>query len=237
MIKGRLFPITVQRWTWRRGVNVYSTWWDDTYASAGGTSASAPFVSEVAGLLLSQDPALLPSEVETKLKSTSEDVNIATYPGNDVYLGAGRINAYQAVIQPPTSPENIQATIAYAYDNNGNQIKQTIDENGVKKVTAFEYDFENRLNKIIYPDATASEYRYDGGGRRIQSVEAQQLKKYLYDGLNVIIERDWNNMTEARYTRGLGYGGGSVRSSARSAGPARRIIPSAGITIMTASGP
>jgi YD repeat-containing protein len=73
----------------------------------------------------------------------------------------------------------------------------TVDENGVKKVTAFEYDFENRLNKIIYPDAAASEYRYDGGGRRIQSVEVEKITKYLYDGLNAIIERDWNNITQA----------------------------------------
>jgi RHS repeat-associated protein len=30
----------------------------------------------------------------------------------------------------------------------------------------------------------------------------------MYDGLNAIIERDWQNTTTARYTRGLGYGGG-----------------------------
>jgi len=30
----------------------------------------------------------------------------------------------------------------------------------------------------------------------------------LYDGLNVIIERDQHNLTQASYTRGLGYGGG-----------------------------
>jgi subtilisin family serine protease len=44
------------------GVNVYSTWWDDAYSSASGTSAATPFVSGLAGLLLSQDPALLPDE-------------------------------------------------------------------------------------------------------------------------------------------------------------------------------
>ncbi|MEK6584336.1 MAG: S8 family serine peptidase, partial [Nitrospirota bacterium] len=70
----------------------YDTWWDDTYSSASGTSAAAPFVSGLAGLLLSQDPALLPNEVEAKIKSTAEDVNSATAPGDDVYLGAGRIN-------------------------------------------------------------------------------------------------------------------------------------------------
>ena len=125
---------------------------------------------------------MLPSEAETKLKSTSEDVNIATHPGNDVYLGAGRINAYQAVIQPPTPPENIQATIAYAYDNNGNQIKQTIDENGVKKSPLLNMTLRIVSTRSFTPDATASEYRYDGGYRRIQSVDAQQPKNIFMTG-------------------------------------------------------
>jgi RHS repeat-associated protein len=190
------------------GVNIYSTWWDDTYSSASGTSAATPFVSGLAGLLLSQDPALLPAEVEAKLKSTSEDVNIATYPGNDVYLGAGRINAHQAVIQPLIPPAEVQATVAYEYDKNGNQTKMTVDQNGVKKVTAFEYDYENRLTRITYPDTTTSEYSYDGGGRRMRGIEEAVITKYFYDGLNVILERDWNNVTQVRYTRGAGYGGG-----------------------------
>ena len=190
------------------GVNIYSTWWDDTYSSASGTSAAAPFVSGLAGLLLSQDPVLLPAEVEAKIKSTAEDVNSLVHPGEDVFVGAGRVNAYQALIQPPVVPPQVLAAITYEYDKNGNQTKMTVDHNGVKKVTAFEYDYENRLGKITYPDTTTSEYRYDGGGRRIQSNENTKVTKYFYDGLNVIIERDWNNVTEARYTRGLGYGGG-----------------------------
>jgi YD repeat-containing protein len=99
------------------GVNVYSTWWDDTYTTASGTSAAAPFVSGLAGLLLSRDPAILPAEVEAKIKSTAED----------------------------------------------------------------EYDYENRLTGITYSDTTAAEYLYDGGGRRIQSLEDNKITKFLYD--------------------------------------------------------
>ena len=48
-------------------------------------------------------------------------------------------------------------------------------------------------------------------------METGTITKYLYDGLNVIIERDWQNTTLARYTRGVGYGGGigSIISEAR----------------------
>ena len=105
-------------------------------------------------------------------------------------------------------PPQVLATIIYEYDNNDNQTKMIITRtDGGKNITQFTYDYENRLNKIIYPDTTTSEYRYDGGGRRIQSVETGTITKYLYDGLNVIIERDWQNTTLARYTRGVGYGG------------------------------
>ena len=58
-------------------------------------------------------------------------------------------------------------------------------------------------------------------GTQDSIVEAENTKvtKYLYDGLNVIIERDWNNVTEARYTRGLATAGDRQHRQRRAAGP------------------
>jgi hypothetical protein len=118
----------------------------------------------------------------------------------------------------------------YVYDNNGNQIIKTISR-GCKRwqkewVTAYEYDYENRLIKITYPEqgegnhqgwgegkgwgakVATTEYRYDGVGKRIKSIENGDITKYLYDGLSVIIERDENDKTTAFYVRGISYGGG-----------------------------
>lgn len=44
--------------------------------------------------------------------------------------------------------------------------------------------WNNSFNYILaHPDATASEYRYDGGGRRIESVEDNKITKFMYDSL------------------------------------------------------
>ncbi|MFH0888323.1 MAG: hypothetical protein V1871_03860 [Planctomycetota bacterium] len=82
-------------------------------------------------------------------------------------------------------------------------------------VTTYEYDYENRLIKVIYPDkgckhgkVETSEYVYDGVGKRIKTIEDGDITKYLNDGLNVIIERDENDKTIATYLRGFSYGGG-----------------------------
>ncbi|KJS03901.1 MAG: hypothetical protein VR68_00180, partial [Peptococcaceae bacterium BRH_c4a] len=74
--------------------------------------------------------------------------------------------------------------------------------------TGYSYDYENRLTGIVHPDGTTSAYRYDGGGRRIQTVEDGVATNFLYDGLNGIIERDNSGTTRAFYHRGLSYGGG-----------------------------
>ena len=206
------------------GVNVYSASWDNTYKTASGTSASTPFVSGLAALLLARDATLTPDEVKEQIKSTCDDVNSATYPGEDVYLGAGRINAYNALTVPPPKPPVIHATIQYTYDNNGNQIKEFVTRGkgkgkGNQSVTAYAYDYENRLTTITYDDGSTSEYLYDGVGKRIQSVEDGQVTKYLCDGLNAIIERNASNATIATYIRGIGYGGGIGSIISASRGP------------------
>ncbi|MCL0066505.1 hypothetical protein M1N54_01290 [Thermodesulfovibrionales bacterium] len=78
-------------------------------------------------------------------------------------------------------------------------------------------NYENRLTKITYPDGSTSQYFYDGVGKRVKSIENGEITYYLYDGLNVIIERDEFHTTTATHTRGLSYGGGigSIISAAR----------------------
>jgi YD repeat-containing protein len=190
------------------GVNIHSTYKDGTYKTASGTSASTPFVSGLAALLLSHDSTLTPGQVEWQIQATCDDVNATTYPGGDNYLGAGRINAARALGAGSSSPGTVDGTITFDYDKNGNLIKQVINRNNKYFTTNYAYDYENRLTGLTYPDNTNSTYRYDGGGKRIQSVEDSITTNYLYDGLSAIIEKNEAGVTHAFYNRGLSYGGG-----------------------------
>jgi len=73
------------------------------YDLMSGTSMATPVASGMAGLILSLNPELTPVQVEDIMKSTADDI----YSLNPDYvgqLGAGRINAYQAVIHTPYHP-------------------------------------------------------------------------------------------------------------------------------------
>ena len=77
----------------------------NTYSSQGaGTSDAAPFVSALAGLILSINDALTPSQIYTIITNTTDKVGQYSYlPVGSTgktwnkYLGYGRINAYKAL--------------------------------------------------------------------------------------------------------------------------------------------
>ncbi len=73
------------------GVNIYSTMFNDTYASLSGTSMATPFAAGLAGLILSKDPSFTNEEVRNILRSTTDSVT------STVHIGLGRINAYIAI--------------------------------------------------------------------------------------------------------------------------------------------
>jgi len=78
------------------GANIYSTNWDDSYASKSGTSMSAAHVSGVAALIWSQFSNVSRDQVRAQLRYTPDDLG---NPSFDVYYGYGRINARRAVEQ------------------------------------------------------------------------------------------------------------------------------------------
>ncbi len=100
-------------------------------------------------------------------------------------------------------------THAYQYDDNGNLTRKTLLATG--NYTQYTYDAENRLVKVEdfvagnpTPAFTTSNYRYDGLGRRIEKVANGQTKRYIYDGEDILLEYDGNNLLQARYTHGPG---------------------------------
>lgn len=76
------------------GVNLLSTSIGNQYAAFSGTSAAAPVVAGLAGLILSQQPFLTSDDVRNILVSSTDDISQA---GWDTYYAAGRINALRAL--------------------------------------------------------------------------------------------------------------------------------------------
>jgi len=68
-----------------------------------GTSAATPKVAGIVALMLSKNPNLTPAQVKTILRNSADDVGPA---GIDDMTGAGRVNAYQALLNTPP-PSNI----------------------------------------------------------------------------------------------------------------------------------
>jgi len=81
------------------GVNILSCLPTSTsaYGSKNGTSMATPVVSGLVALMLGVDPSLEPEDVRDILKSSAEDIYSLNDPIYAAKMGAGRINAEEAV--------------------------------------------------------------------------------------------------------------------------------------------
>ncbi|MBN2571537.1 MAG: S8 family serine peptidase [Ignavibacteriales bacterium] len=76
------------------GSNITSTEKGNSYTTGQGTSASAPFVSATAGLILSIDSNLTNEEIKQIIKTNSDDVGAT---GWDEFTGSGILNVYKTI--------------------------------------------------------------------------------------------------------------------------------------------
>lgn len=75
------------------GVDIYSTSWNDIYATGSGTSASCPHVSGTAALVWANYSDYTNKEVRDKLNNTAEDIGPN---GKDKWFGYGLVDAEAA---------------------------------------------------------------------------------------------------------------------------------------------
>lgn len=76
------------------GNEIFTTHLENQYQNFGGTSAAAPFVAGLAGLVLAGDPTL--SNLAVKGRLINSAVDLGEF-GWDAFYGSGKINAYRAV--------------------------------------------------------------------------------------------------------------------------------------------
>jgi thermitase len=109
------------------GVSILSAVLNGGYQSWSGTSMASPHVAGLAALVLSKDPSLTNQQVDQLIKQTADDVNGQTYPGNDVYLGAGRINVSRALgNNSPPQPVPAIPTAVITSPSNGQTVNGII---------------------------------------------------------------------------------------------------------------
>ncbi|WP_090867324.1 S8 family peptidase [Oceanobacillus limi] len=72
------------------GVNILSTYLNNSYAKMSGTSSASPFVAGIAALLKQRDPNLTISQLRTQLQNASLDLGS---PGRDPWYGYGLAQA------------------------------------------------------------------------------------------------------------------------------------------------
>ncbi|MEW6061973.1 MAG: S8 family serine peptidase, partial [Bacteroidota bacterium] len=89
----------------------YSTDVTQNYGYMPGTSMAAPHVSGIAGLILSVNPNLTPSQVRTIIQQSAEDKGTT---GFDNYYGYGRVNAARAV-KTVVAPTNVHFANSSGY--------------------------------------------------------------------------------------------------------------------------
>lgn len=122
------------------------------YAYLSGTSMATPHVTAVAGLMLSLNPNLTPSEIRNILHNTADKVGSDPYVNgrNDNY-GYGRINAYKALLEVAPEITNPVSSCSTLYT--GNQVTISWKANTSSRT------FEIRLstdNGATFPTIIAS---------------------------------------------------------------------------------
>ena len=126
------------------GVYIWSLFHDHTdpdtdyVAPLDGTSMAGPLAASVAALIWSQEPSWSAEEVKEMLFLSADPIDglscNSTYAGK---LGAGRINAYQAVYHLPTADFSADPTCGY----NPLTVNFTDESTGI--VTDWSWDFDD----------------------------------------------------------------------------------------------
>ncbi len=155
------------------------------------------------------------NRIGNRLASTEGTASATTYGANDV-------NAYDWVQPPDSAPREY-----LCYDDDGNLLqsgKPTADCETKDGAWKYVWDAENRLIGMHTGDLNSPQtndkwlqFKYDYMGRRVEKtyqvysggwqVQSGYPQRFVYDGWNVVLVLDGNNVTQRKYTWGLDLSG------------------------------
>ena len=90
----------------------------------------------------------------TKIDFPEEPDVIYSYDETDVQYGAGRL----------TTVTDASGTTRYVYDERGSVVEQRATIGGVLYITRYEYNRNNALTKITYPQGAQAAYQRNAAG-------------------------------------------------------------------------
>ena len=95
-------------------------------------------------------------------------------------------------------------TLSFEYDANGNMTRRTDSSDPTNPlVTQYQYDYENHLTKITYPDGSKNWFEYGADGIRQTKRTTESAVQFIYDGFDVIQEvSSITGQTAAEYFHG-----------------------------------
>ncbi len=102
------------------GSGIYSTVYNNSYASYDGTSMASPIAAGAAALVKGQFPQYNPLQVAEQLRVTCDDISGKQSSSFKDKVGKGRINVYKALTV--VSPSVRSTSIALADNNNGSYL-------------------------------------------------------------------------------------------------------------------
>jgi RHS repeat-associated protein len=109
-----------------------------------------------------------------------------------------------ATTVPWSSNSLNQATAAgsasFAYDANGNLVQRT-DASGT---TTYAWNADGRLVQVVHPTLGTFDYEYDALGRRVTERRGTSVRRWAWDGWEVVAEYDGAGALVTRYVSGAG---------------------------------
>ena len=140
----------------------------------------------------------------SKYKAVIEEFSVLADGSGNIVLTSSSVIDYPQINGIEILGGSPTQLTTNTFDPNGNLLTATTWTG----VTSYTWDSENRLLSVVSDLNGTETYTYASDGMRRQKVTSAQTTSFIWDGQNVLQERNVSNLRLAQYTDYPGYWGG-----------------------------